>query len=238
MSNLIKTALVVAEELKKFPLSNCSPSDDPDKQYAYSAAFRDITLRFLGYVRRIKEPYIQELLNKIDDDIDSEWISLAHSRRARLIVIIDYLIELDQTPGYFEKININQEFVDKELTKKMKELKSNKYDLLRLNRYIEELNDAYQLGNYISSILLIRAILNHIPPIFGEETFNQVVKKSKRSIKGIISIFEDSARPIADLYTHMTIRRSECIPTKNQIDPYKSAFETLLNEIVFEIEEI
>lgn len=93
------------------------------------------------------------------------------------------------------------------------------------------------IENYLSSILLLRAVINHIPPIFSATSFAQVVANSKRSVKAILSILEDGARPIADLHTHLMIRKRENIPTKNQVEPYKSAFELLINEIIFELDE-
>lgn len=96
----------------------------------------------------------------------------------------------------------------------------------------EELNDAYARGNYISSVLLLRAIINHVPPVFGTKTFPQVVANSGRSIKSILGRLEDDARPIADLHTHILIRQKEQLPTKNQIEPYKAGFEVLIQEVI------
>ena len=237
MNNIIKSALEVADDIEALQIEKCAPDDDPTKQYAYSAAFRDMVIKFIGYVRRIQDGYLQEWIIGIEDDLDLGLISVAHAKKARIIVMIDYLRELQQTPGYIEKVNVNQCFVDKLLIEKLKVIKSDKFDLQKLIRYIEELNDSYKIGNYISSLLLIRAIINHIPPIFGKETFIQVVESSKRSIKSILSIFEDSARPVADLFTHMTIRKKESLPSNNQVDPYKSAFEVLVNEIIYQISE-
>jgi hypothetical protein len=80
--------------------------------------------------------------------------------------------------------------------------------------------------------LLIRAVMNHVAPIFGEQTFAGVVASSGKSVKAILSRLEDGARPIADLHTHMHIRQRESLPSKNQIEPYKASFEILVQEIV------
>ena len=87
-------------------------------------------------------------------------------------------------------------------------------------------------GNFIAAVLLIRAVMNHVPPVFGATSFKEVASHSNRSIKAILERLEDDARPIADLHNHMHIRKAEHVPTKNQIEPYKSAFEILIGEVV------
>jgi hypothetical protein len=96
----------------------------------------------------------------------------------------------------------------------------------------EELNDAYARGNYISSALLLRAIINHVPSVFGASTFSEVVSQSGRSIKAILARLNDDARPIADLHTHILMRQTEHLPTKNQLEPYKASFEVLIQEVL------
>ena len=96
----------------------------------------------------------------------------------------------------------------------------------------EELNDAYARANYISAVLLLRAIINHVPSIFDVETFSAVVAQSGRSVKSVLSRLNEDARPIADLHTHVLMQRTEHLPTKNQIEPYKASFEVLIYEIL------
>jgi hypothetical protein len=101
----------------------------------------------------------------------------------------------------------------------------------------EELNDAYGRANYISAALLLRAIINHVPPVFGVESFSEVVAQSSRSIKAILRRLNEDARPIADLHTHLLMRRNEQLPTKHQLEPYKGGFEVLIQEVIVKITE-
>ena len=114
------------------------------------------------------------------------------------------------------------------------ELKSirGRFDFAKLIQFCEELNDSYRRRNYLACMLLIRAVLNHVPPIFGAQTFGQVVANSGKSVKTVLSSLEDEARPIADLHTHILIRARESLPTKNQVEPYKASFEILIHEIL------
>jgi hypothetical protein len=237
MNLFLNNVLKHADAIDAVPIYKCGPSSDPDEQYAYSSAFRDSVASFLFYAKKIQDPFLQELLVGIDDNIDSGKISDSHAIKSKLNVVIEYLKELQNNSYFKEVIFINESFVDAKIISRLLSLSTKSYDLQKLNKYIEELNYAYQSEHYLSSILLIRAVMNHIPPIFNATNFSQVVANSKRSVKAILSIMEDSARPIADLHTHMMIREKELIPTKNQVEPYKAAFELLLNEIIYELEE-
>lgn len=85
----LKLALELADEILEFPLGECGPSDDPDKQYAYTASFRDMSKRFVGAVKRIGDP---DLLNMVADlNTSPEYITEAHELRADLSVVIDSL---------------------------------------------------------------------------------------------------------------------------------------------------
>jgi hypothetical protein len=106
------------------------------------------------------------------------------------------------------------------------------FDLSKLRAFCDELNDCYERGNYLSVLLLIRAVMNHVPPIFGYRTFAEVAASAPRSVKAILRQLEDDARPLGDLHSHMLIRQREVVPTINQVDPYKPAFEVLLNEVI------
>ena len=55
-----------------------------------------------------------------------------------------------------------------------------------------------------------------------------------------LSIFkplDDTARDVADLHTHDTIRHKENLPTKRQLEPFKSNIEFLLHEILAELQK-
>ena len=48
------------------------------------------------------------------------------------------------------------------------------FDLTKLLALIDELNDSYASENTYSCLALIRAIIDHVPPIFGCKTFAEV----------------------------------------------------------------
>lgn len=225
MTSALDLALQLADEIEQFPLGNCGPSDDPDKQYAFVAGFRDIARRFAGAIKRIGDPDLSDIISKIDLDIHN-YIVDAHDLRSEIFLAIDALREVSADPQYGENVASNSAFLHADLLLALKALPCSKFDIKKLIKMCEELNDAYARGNYIATVLLIRAVMNHVPRIFNAATFKEVVSQSGRSIKAILARLEDEARPIADLHTHMQIRKTEHIPTKNQVEPYKAAFES------------
>ncbi len=231
ISTALSLALKVAEEIESFPLGKCGPSDDPDMQTAYLYGFRDVAKRFFAAAKRIGDPDLSELIAGLNSS--PEYITDAYDLKADLMGVIDYLREAAESPDYESGMKNNSAFLDDPaIISQLRSIKHSSYDFSKLVRFCEELNDAYRRGNHLSCTLLIRAVMNHIPPIFGMQSFSQVVAGSGRSVKAVLSGLEDEARPIADLHTHMLIRSKELIPTKHQVEPYKAGFEILIHEIL------
>jgi len=230
MTATLSRAMQLADEIDAFPLGKCGPSDDPDKEYAYVAAFRDIAKRFVGTVKRIGDPDLSSLVANLNTS--PEGITYAHELRAELFIVIDALREAAQDPNYAANVASNAAFLNTDVLLRLKSVQSARLDPTKLIRMCEELNDAYAQGNYISSALLLRAIINHVPSVFGANTFAEVVAHSGRSMKAILARLDEEARPIADLHTHFLMRSTEPLPTKNQLEPYKASFEVLIQEIL------
>lgn len=124
------------------------------------------------------------------------------------------------------------DFVDKLRIKELLDIKSNKLDLRKLIRFCEEINSAYQNENYLSVTFLLRAILDHIPPIFGYSTFDQVCGSyGKKTFKEISTKLNESSRKLADSYLHDLIRKKETLPNKTQVN-FSQELDYLLGEIV------
>lgn len=123
-------------------------------------------------------------------------------------------------------------FVDSKRIKELKKIKNNQFDLQRLIKMIEELNDAFSSNNCISVILLTRAIIDHVPPIFGCNNFSEVANnyKGAKSFKEAMLYLNSSSRKIADAYLHIKIRRKETLPNKTQVN-FSNDLDVLLAEI-------
>ena len=100
------------------------------------------------------------------------------------------------------------DFVDAARVAQLRAIESDQFDLSRLLRMCEELNDAWRSGRTISVAMLARAIVDHVPPIFGRDNFSQVASNSSRSMRGSLQHIDTSLRHIADgaLHTHTSER--------------------------------
>lgn len=107
-----------------------------------------------------------------------------------------------------------------------------KFDLSRLIQLCDELNISHRHQCYLSVITTVRSILNHIPPIFGKRTFQEVANNyGGKSFKDITERLENTSRKIADYYIHTAIRKSESLPTANQVD-FRQDLDFVLGEVL------
>lgn len=123
-------------------------------------------------------------------------------------------------------------YVDVRRIRQLKNIQNGNFDLSRLLILCDELNDNASRNN-ISTILLVRTILDHVPPIFGFNTFKEVSNNfaTTASIKSSLQHLENSSRTIADTHLHTPIRKKEVLPTKTQVN-FSQDLDVLLAEIV------
>ncbi len=233
MPNALERALKLANEIEGFPLGKCGPSDDPDMQTAYLYGFLGMVRPFVAAVKRIGDPDLSEQVSKLNLDID--YITEAYTLQGELQGVIDQLREASADPTYGNSVKSNAAFLEPSVLNALRQAKPQKFDCTKLLRFCEELNDAYGRGNYLSCALLLRGIMNHVPPVFGCQTFAQVVAQSGKSLKTVFERLEENARPIADLHTHAIIRAKESLPTRHQVEPYKASFELLIQEVIVRV---
>jgi hypothetical protein len=124
-------------------------------------------------------------------------------------------------------------FVSEARINELRTLTSPKYDLRKLVRLCEEINIAYGGGALLATAMLMRAILDHVPPIFGMSKFIHVASNYSgyKSFKETMESLENSARKIADGYLHGPIRSKEILPEVQQVN-FSAQVDALLAEIV------
>ena len=112
-------------------------------------------------------------------------------------------------------------------------LTNTEFDLLKLITLLKELNMAWSNKCYFSSIMLLRSIIDHVPPIFGVQTFSDVSNHNvgTRSFKEGMERLQSSSRKIADLHLHSKIRNRESISNETQVD-FSNDLDLLLAEII------
>jgi hypothetical protein len=107
------------------------------------------------------------------------------------------------------------------------------WDFAKLARLCGELNIAHEHDCHFAVAMLVRAITDHVPPLFGADSFNQVGASSTagRSFKGAMEHLDKSLRRIADGLLHGQIRKSESLPTATQVD-FHQPLDQLLGEVI------
>lgn len=141
-----------------------------------------------------------------------------------------YLI--DQKKEKFRNQNVG--FVNLTRIAELQNIKSKEYDLIKLIQLCIELNNASSTNNLFSASLLVRAIIDHVPPIFGFKNFSEVANNysgGTRSFKKSMQILDNSLRNIADNNIHSQVRNKEVLPTTTQVD-FTRELDLLLSEIV------
>jgi hypothetical protein len=114
----------------------------------------------------------------------------------------------------------------------LRTLQSPNFDFARVVRLCEELNVAYANGCYMAVAALTRALLDHIPPIFGQPAFAQVASNHDgQAFKNAMQRLQTSARAIADGHLHQPIRRRETLPLAQQVN-FAAEIDVLLAEVV------
>jgi hypothetical protein len=108
------------------------------------------------------------------------------------------------------------------------------FDFKKLIRLCEEINTAYSEGCYFATAMLTRGLLDHVPPVFGLKTFSEVANNyagGGKSFKDTMHHLENASRKVADAHLHMPIRKSETLPTAQQVNCGQQ-LDMLLSEIV------
>jgi hypothetical protein len=107
------------------------------------------------------------------------------------------------------------------------------WDASRLVQLCIELNKAYASNSHMSVAMLVRAIVDHVPPVFGCATFSAVANNyaGAKSFRFSMQNLDRSLRNIADAHLHTHIRRREALPNKTQVD-FRADLDVLLAEAV------
>jgi hypothetical protein len=105
-------------------------------------------------------------------------------------------------------------------------------DVEFLVRVCGEINFCFSQGHTLATLLVMRALLNYVPPIFGHQNFAQVAAHSPKSVKKHLENLEEGLRSVADYQTHRVMKRGDCYPSPGQVEPFKLAFELLIEQVI------
>ena len=130
-------------------------------------------------------------------------------------------------------VSTKPRYVDTSRLAELRALTGRAWDVSRLVRLCEELNIAHDNDCHMATAMLVRAIADHVPPIFGCKSFNEVTNsyQGAKSFRGSVQHLNQSLRNIADAHLHVQIRISEILPTGPQVD-FRGDLDVLLAEVV------
>jgi hypothetical protein len=136
-------------------------------------------------------------------------------------------------PVEFAKAAIRPPYVD---PTRMLELQRAQcqWDFSKLIQLCGELNIAHEHDCHHAVGMLVRSIMDHVPPVFGFRSFNEVASNhggGGSSFKKSMDHLQKALRNIADSHLHSPIRQRESLPTKTQID-FRAALDQLLAETI------
>jgi hypothetical protein len=85
----------------------------------------------------------------------------------------------------------------------------------------------------MATAMIVRAICDHVPPIFSCRAFAEVGSNyaGSRSFKEHMANLDKSLRKVADGNLHTQIRHRESIPTAVEVD-FRAAIGELLREAI------
>jgi hypothetical protein len=132
-------------------------------------------------------------------------------------------------PGVIAK----PEYVTAARVLQLRSIKSPQWDLKRLVRLLEELNTAHAHDLHMATAMLVRAVVDHVPPIFGAKNFSEVANNytAPASFKHQMQQLDTSLRKIADSHLHLPVRKSEVLPVASQVE-FRAALDVLLAEVI------
>ena len=149
------------------------------------------------------------------------------------MAIEELKIEIENELSLGEEVETKGMYIDESRIKELESISKSRFDLSKLTQILKELNKCYKNECYIAVITLTRALIDHIPPIFDCNNFDEVTNqyKGSKSFKESMLHLEKSSRKIADQYLHCQIRKSETLPNKTQVN-FSNDIDVLLSEIV------
>jgi hypothetical protein len=168
---------------------------------------------------RFEELYI-EAMDKMETAIDEYFLTRA-PQPARRSVAAPLTPEPHPT------------LIDAERLQQLKALTATKLDVTRLVALCEELNKCYAQNCFMAVAALTRALLDHVPPVFGCATFTEVANnyKGAKSFRESMRHLDNSARKVGDAHLHVQMRSKEILPTQTQVN-FSNDLDVLLGEVV------
>lgn len=206
----------------------CSPSDDPEQQTAVTLGYRYLVTQFKRLVAPLLPTDEAVRLRGINVGVDDLYS--VYEAKAELDAMLPVILAVAESAT--DPLILTRRIVEPSVLEALVGLRSPKVNVVALVRMCNEINLSYAHDNVLATALLMRTVLNHVPPAFGHATFEQVVAQSARSLKEAFEHLQNGLRKIVDFYAHRLAAADDSYPTRAQLEPFKPQFDLLLREII------
>lgn len=126
------------------------------------------------------------------------------------------------------EVYVSQEKIEE--LERLKPLLEGIWDLSALIELLDGINANYAAERYLPVAILVRATMDHVPPLFGQPNFQSVIAQSKKS-EATIYDRAYGAKDIADFWIHQQIRAHIVMPDQNVVDK-KADFNFLIGRVI------
>lgn len=212
----------------------CGPSDDLDEQTTVTSGYRYLVTQFKRLAAPVLPSGSASRLNAIEVEIDNLYSAYdARAELDALIPEIESALERLDDDGELGALDGSTVVAPSRLVE-LRSLVSPDFDFAKMVRLCEEINLAYGQQSYYATAMLVRGLLDHVPPVLGFRTFGELANNyagGGRSFKDAMSHLENASRKVGDAHLHMPIRKSETLPTAHQVNCGQQ-LDLLLAEIV------
>jgi len=212
----------------------CGPSDDPDEQTNVTVGYHHLVTQLKRLAGPVLASPSASRLNAVEVEINNIYSTYEASAEIdALLPEIEAALERLDDDGILQITDGSVMIADSRLVE-LRSLVSVDFDFRKLVRLCEEMNSAYCQQCYYATAMLIRGLLDHVPPVFGLKTFSEVANNYSgggRSFKEAMHHLENASRKVGDAHLHMAIRKSETLPTAQQVN-CSQQLDMLLSEIV------
>ncbi|MBB3475854.1 hypothetical protein [Sphingomonas sp. BK345] len=131
------------------------------------------------------------------------------------------------------KVQTGTIYVDPSIIEQIATLPTTNFDFSRLAELCRSLNVTAAANAHMATAMLLRAIIDHVPPIFGFKTFEVVAAQAPgtHTFKQQLGILQNSMRKATDACLHTPIGKKRDLPTAVAVD-FRSPLEALLQHII------
>jgi hypothetical protein len=210
----------------------CSPSDDPEEQTAVTSGYRHLVIQLQRLAGPILPAEPASRLASIEVEVDNVYSAYeASAEMQALLPDIEEALEADEN-GL--PVSAGMSPIAESRLAELRTLSDPRFDFKKLIRLCEEININFRAGCFLATAMLTRALLDHVPPIFGTKNFAEVANNyagGSKSFKGTMQHLDTGLRNIADGHLHGQIRKQETLPEAQQVD-FRGGLDALLAEIV------